>query len=184
MREYRYGLGSARGLCVLCLIGVIGVIVFFGTRESANVEAVANATEEVVVMAPITPEPEILRFRALWGLECREYDYPREITGLASWYGGGEALNVHTANGEIFYPMAMTAAHLKLPFNTIVEVTNLDNGNTVNVRINDRGPNPRFTNRVIDLSRGAMSALGGTNALNQGLVRVKIHVVELGPECR
>jgi rare lipoprotein A len=77
--------------------------------------------------------------------------------GIASWYGPG----FHgrpTANGERFNQNALTAAHRTLPFGTRVKVTNLRNGQSVVVRINDRGP---FTGgRVIDLSAGAARAIG------------------------
>ena len=73
-------------------------------------------------------------------------------TGIASWYGPGFQGN-QTANGETYDMEAMTAAHKELPFNTRVQVENLDNGRTVEVRINDRGP--FVDGRIIDLSRGA-----------------------------
>lgn len=78
-------------------------------------------------------------------------------TGLASWYGAKHQ-GKRTASGEIFDQKKFTAAHRTLPWGSIVKVTNLDNGKSVEVRINDRGP---FTNgRVIDLSRAAARALG------------------------
>ncbi len=128
-------------------------------------------------------EVEMLHFRSLWGLECREHEYPREVKGIASWYGGEEPLNDDTASGEIFDPKAMTAAHLCLPFGSTIRVTRISTGNSVLVRINDRGPNERLSDRIIDLTKGAMFALGGEEALNQGLVDVVIQVIELGPEC-
>jgi rare lipoprotein A len=77
--------------------------------------------------------------------------------GWASWYGPGFDGN-YTASGEIFNQYDMTAAHPSLPFGTLVQVTNLDNGASVTVRINDRGP---FAGgRIIDLSAGAAEALG------------------------
>jgi len=77
--------------------------------------------------------------------------------GIASWYGPGFEGNL-TANGEIFNSQEITAAHLELPFGTQVRVTNLDNGRSLVVRINDRGP---YTGgRVIDLSAGAAEELG------------------------
>lgn len=75
----------------------------------------------------------------------------------ASWYGGGERLNRHTANGERFRSSGLTAAHRSLRFGTKVRVTH--RGRSVVVRINDRGP-AKWTGRCIDLSRGAASALG------------------------
>jgi rare lipoprotein A len=75
----------------------------------------------------------------------------------ASWYGGGEYLNRHTANGERFNPRALTAAHRSLPFGTRIRVTY--RGKSVVVRINDRGP-ARYTGRCLDLSRAAADAIG------------------------
>ncbi|MGD8748647.1 MAG: septal ring lytic transglycosylase RlpA family protein [Balneolaceae bacterium] len=77
--------------------------------------------------------------------------------GIASWYGP----NFHgklTANGEKYNMHKLTAAHRTLPFNTIVKVKNLDNGRSVNVRINDRGPYAK--NRIIDLSKEAAKKIG------------------------
>ena len=77
--------------------------------------------------------------------------------GLASWYGPNFA-GRQTANGEIFDPSQLTAAHKTLPFGTQVRVTNLNNGRSVVVRINDRGPFK--PGRVIDLSRAAAERIG------------------------
>ncbi len=79
------------------------------------------------------------------------------FTGIASWYGPGLEGN-QTANGETFDPSQLTAAHRTLPFDTIVRVTNLDNGKVVDVRINDRGP--FHEDRVLDVSSGAADVLG------------------------
>ncbi len=89
-------------------------------------------------------------------------------TGTASYYWQGRG----TASGERFNPNAMTAAHRSLPFNTKVKVTNLKNGRTVVVRINDRGPFIR--SRIIDVSRAAASELGFTG---RGLTQVRITVM-------
>ena len=89
-------------------------------------------------------------------------------TGYASFYGdkydGGK-----TANGETFHQNKLTAAHKKLPFGTMVKVTNLSNNKTVIVRVNDRGPFVRT--RIIDLSKAAAQQL---NMINAGVVKVKI----------
>ncbi|MBZ0144919.1 MAG: septal ring lytic transglycosylase RlpA family protein [Rhodocyclaceae bacterium] len=77
--------------------------------------------------------------------------------GIASWYGPGFH-GKHTASGERYDMNALTAAHKTLPFGTLVEVRNLATGETVRVRINDRGPFVR--GRVIDLSRAAARAAG------------------------
>ena len=91
--------------------------------------------------------------------------------GLASWYGG-KFHGRKTASGERFDKHAMTAAHRSLPFGTRVKVTNLENGRSVIVRINDRGPFAK--KRIIDVSRAAARKLG---MLQAGLVRVKIRVL-------
>lgn len=74
--------------------------------------------------------------------------------GTASWY----ALTSKTASGERMNPSGMTAAHRSLPFGTKLKVFNPDNGRSVVVRINDRGPFVR--GRILDLSKGAASKLG------------------------
>lgn len=94
-----------------------------------------------------------------------------ELTGYASWYAG-KFQGRTTANGETFDTNQLTAAHKTLPFNTIVEVTHVENGRSVIVRINDRGP--FVTGRVIDLSRAAADAIAMTA---QGIARVRLRIV-------
>lgn len=90
-------------------------------------------------------------------------------TGYASWYGA-ERAGHDTANGEPFVPGAITAAHRTLPLPSYVEVTALDTGRTILVRVNDRGP---FTGgKLIDLSRGAAEQLGIVSA-GKAAVRVR-----------
>ena len=91
--------------------------------------------------------------------------------GIASWYGN-QFRGKKTANGEVFNPDALTAAHRTLPFGTKVRVTNLRNGKSVVVRINDRGPFIR--GRVIDLSLGAAKLVGLTRL---GVAKVKYSVL-------
>lgn len=98
---------------------------------------------------------------------------PRALqTGKASWYGEAHH-GKKTASGEPFDMNALTAAHRTLPLGTRVLVTNLANGRSVEVRINDRGP--VIADRVIDLSYGAARAL---DAVGAGVFRVRIAVVE------
>ena len=92
--------------------------------------------------------------------------------GVASWYGPG-FYGRRTANGEIFRKGTLTAAHRTLPFGTVVRVTNLENGRSVNVRINDRGPFKYH--RVIDLAHGAASAL---NMMRAGEIKVRLEVID------
>ncbi|WP_260581540.1 septal ring lytic transglycosylase RlpA family protein [Sphingopyxis sp. PET50] len=77
--------------------------------------------------------------------------------GMASYYGNELAGN-RTASGERFDPRAMTAAHRTLPFGSLVRVTNVSNGDSVVVRVNDRGPFGR--GRVIDISHAAAKEIG------------------------
>jgi rare lipoprotein A len=93
-------------------------------------------------------------------------------SGVASWYGREEQ-GKPTANGETFDRHEMTAASRKLPFNTIVRVTNENNGRSVQVRINDRGPWVR--DRVLDLSEAAADTL---DMKGSGTAPVKIQIVE------
>jgi rare lipoprotein A len=91
--------------------------------------------------------------------------------GQASWYGPG-FYGGRTASGEVFRPGTLTAAHRSLPFGTLVRVTNLNNGRSAVVRINDRGP--FHGGRIIDLAHGAAQQLGVTSS---GTAQVKLEVV-------
>lgn len=93
-------------------------------------------------------------------------------TCLASWYGGGEKLARHTANGEVFRPNGVTAAHRSLPFGTRVRVS--FGNRSVVVRINDRGPHAK-TGRCIDLSRGAAKQIG---MIRRGVAKVRIQILK------
>lgn len=90
-------------------------------------------------------------------------------TGLASWYGEELAGN-RTASGEMFDADAMTAAHRTLPLGSFVEVTSVETGRSILVRINDRGPGRR--DRLIDLSRAAAHRLG-TDRSQVAAVRIR-----------
>ena len=92
-----------------------------------------------------------------------------DMLGYASWYGPESGSK--TANGEHFLPDWITAAHTTLPLPTYVEVTSLQTGRRIIVRINDRGPFVKGP-RIIDLSRGAAAQLG-IKALGLAAVRVR-----------
>ena len=96
------------------------------------------------------------------------------VQGAASWYGPG-FYGRTTANGERFSKGTLTAAHRTLPFGTKVRVTNLSNGRSVVVRINDRGPFKHH--RVIDLAHGAASQL---QMMQAGEVPVKLEILVKG----
>lgn len=96
--------------------------------------------------------------------------------GLASWYGGNDGFEGKpTASGEIYDSSKLTAAHRDLPLGTIVDVTNADNGKTVRVRINDRGPFVR--GRIIDLSHAAAQEIG---IIGPGVGPVQLKIVSSG----
>ncbi len=92
-------------------------------------------------------------------------------SGVASYYGPGFH-GRRTANGETFNMNALTAAHRTLPFGTLVKVTNLSNGKSAIVRVNDRGP--YVGKRVIDLSVAAAKQIGSTGS---GTARVSLEVM-------
>jgi len=105
----------------------------------------------------------------------QEYENYEEV-GQASWYGGDFHGKV-TANGEIYNMKDMTAAHRTLPLPSMVRVTNLDNGKSVVVRINDRGP--FSSKRIIDLSESVADEL---DFKNKGIANVKVQF--LGDETK
>jgi rare lipoprotein A len=96
--------------------------------------------------------------------------------GTASWYGH-YFQGKPTASGEPFNMYQFTAAHRHLPLGTIVRVTNLQNGESVVVRVNDRGPMPK--SRIIDLSYGAARTIGLSGA---GIEPVRLDIVQPAPE--
>ncbi|HYL32837.1 MAG TPA: septal ring lytic transglycosylase RlpA family protein [Stellaceae bacterium] len=93
-------------------------------------------------------------------------------TGIASWYGP-DFDGKYTANGERYDMNALTAAHRTLPMPSIVEVTNLDNGRSIQLRVNDRGPYAR--DRILDVSRRAAQLLGFENG---GTAHVRVQLLQ------
>jgi rare lipoprotein A len=114
---------------------------------------------------------------AAYGCASTSAPAPREtdvLRGVASWYGE-EFAGRTTANGEIFDPMQLTAAHRTLPFGTVIDVTNNKTSQSVRVRINDRGP--YIGNRVLDLSYAAARQIG---LIEPGSGEVDMKIVRLG----
>ena len=103
-----------------------------------------------------------------------EYGVGHREKGIASWYGE-EFHGRPTASGEVFDMYALTAAHRVLPLGAYRKVTNLDNGKSVIVQVNDRGPFVR--ERILDLSYGAARVLG---MITTGTAPVEIELVEQG----
>ncbi len=98
-----------------------------------------------------------------------------DAVGIASWYGQ-RYHGRQTASGEIFDMNSATAAHRTLPFGTRVQVTNLENGRSTVLTINDRGP--FVGRRIIDVSRRAAQVLG---FVQEGTVRVRVQLVQPAP---
>lgn len=146
---------------LLCRIGALACLLALLTG--------CHRRSRVVMQLPTPPKPGQRHGKAGAAptVAVRESD----LSGLASWYGypyQGRS----TADGEIYNMYAMTAAHRTLPFNTHVRVHDLDNGNTVEVRINDRGPFIR--GRIIDLSYSAAKAIGMVGA---GTAHVQLEIL-------
>jgi len=170
--------GDAMGrVCRLAL-----VLVATTTMSACASIGGADAPGRGAVRRPVVTDPAPIvsgtmrryQVRGRWYQPAEQPDYVE--VGMASWYG--DAFNGRpTATGEIFDMHALTAAHKTLPLPGLVEVTNLANGRTVVLRVNDRGP--FVDGRVIDLSRGAADALG---MLSQGVGEVRVRY--LGPAPR
>jgi len=103
-----------------------------------------------------------------WYYPAEDWNY--DETGIASWYGE-QFHGKYTANGETFDLNQLTAAHRTLPMPTVVRVTNLENGRSMEVRVNDRGPYAR--GRILDLSRRAAQLLGFEG---QGTAKVRVQI--------
>ena len=106
-----------------------------------------------------------------WQTESSLQIAQQAYNGKASWYGGKFHGRL-TASGEVFNSNALTAAHRTLPFGTRVRVTNINNGRSVIVRINDRGPFVK--GRIIDVSAGAAQKL---NMINSGTATVRLEIL-------
>jgi len=123
---------------------------------------------------PLRGTEKPYQIKGIWYYPQADPDY--DVKGIGSWYGE-QFHNRRTANGEIFDMDAVSAAHKTLPLPSLVEVTNLDNGRRMVLRVNDRGP--FVGDRVIDLSRAAADQLGYRR---QGVARVRVRYVGPAPK--
>ncbi len=144
--------------------------------------ALAGCTESKVLVdqakvitnpGPAKPTPYKIgkpyQVGGIWYYPKADYEYNE--TGIASWYGPGFD-GKRTANGEIFDTNGLSAAHKTLPMPSMVRVTNLENGRSITVRVNDRGP---FSpGRIIDLSRRGAQLLG---FIERGTARVRVEIM-------
>jgi rare lipoprotein A len=142
-----------------------------------DIESIGGMSpKEAIKQGKVKNSPYVVKGRRYVPMSVAESKTYKEV-GVASWYGN-ETLRQKggsmTANGEAFDPRKPTAAHKYLPLPVHVRVVNLDNGKSMIVRVNDRGP--FVSNSIIDLSAGAAKKLG---FYNKGLTRVKVETVEL-----
>jgi len=157
---------------VLLAIGgmILAAVTLAGCAETTLVTNTSKLATEDQNGIPPYKLGRPYQIEGAWYYPKVDYDYSE--TGIASWYGP-DFHGKSTANGEIFDQNALTAAHKTLPMPTIVRVTNLENGRSIEVRINDRGPFKN--NRVIDLTRRGAQLLGFEG---QGTARVKVQVMK------
>ncbi|HTI65960.1 MAG TPA: septal ring lytic transglycosylase RlpA family protein [Caulobacteraceae bacterium] len=139
-----------------------------GVRPHVAAPAVATAAPPAAA-APRYKLGAPYQAAGLWYVPAEEPDY--DEVGVASWYGE-EFDGKPTANGEIFDKHSASAAHTTLPMPSIVEVTNLENGRSIRVRLNDRGPFK--AGRIIDLSRAGAEELGYAD---KGTAKVRVRYV-------
>ena len=123
---------------------------------------------------PLRGTEKPYQINGVWYYPRQDKDY--NVVGVGSWYGE-QFHNRRTANGEMFDMDTPSAAHKTLPLPSLVEVTNLDNGKKMIVRVNDRGP--FVGDRVIDLSKAAAQQLG---YYRQGVARVRVKYVGPAPK--
>jgi len=105
----------------------------------------------------------------IWYYPAEDYAY--DETGIASWYGP-DFHGKYTANGEVYDMNDLTAAHHTLPMPSLARVTNLDNGRSIVVRVNDRGPFAK--GRILDMSRRGAQLLGFEQA---GTAKVRVQIL-------
>ena len=169
-------------LTLLSLTGVISASAALAPVVASDLASAAGSSAESISTSSSEPKPLLLPEDVVEAVDPPAAVLPKPkvkvvpdvvkvITGEASWYGPGFYGN-HTANGEIYRRGTLTAAHRTLPFGTKVRVTNLWNGRSAVIRINDRGP--FVAHRVIDLGHGAASTLGLTNS---GIAEVRLEVL-------
>ena len=161
--------GSRRGLRALVAGGSLVALAACGSagREAPQLPVVTDPAP--IVTGTMRP----YQVRGRWYRPSEDPDY--EEVGLASWYGA-QFNGRPTASGERFDMNALTAAHKTLPLPGLVEVTNLANGRSVVLRVNDRGP--FVDNRIIDLSRGAAEAL---DMMGRGVGEVRVRYLGRAP---
>lgn len=172
----RHSFASARTLTAV-LLATAGLAACATPMATRNGEALSSRSAPPARAwkdkdgNPLRGTMKPYQVKGTWYYPAEQPKY--DETGIGSWYGE-QFHNRYTANGEIFDMDLPSAAHKTLPLPSIVEVKNLDNGRTMRVRVNDRGP--FVSGRIIDLSKAAADELGFKGA---GVARVRVRY--LGP---
>ena len=140
----------------------------------AETQFLIHTTKRVTGATEGAPSPRYkvgdpYQIQGIWYYPAENYEY--EETGIASWYGA-QFHGRRTANGGTYDMNALTAAHRTLPMPSYVRVTNLENGRSLILKVNDRGPFAR--NRIIDISRRGSQLLGFHKA---GTARVRVQIM-------
>ncbi len=172
----------------LTIITLGMTLLFTGCSTKRNYSYSSSNSYEVDKFYKNTDNSEIRNSKAMHRATLRPYEvfgenyYPyvpkigQQLRGIASWYGP----NFHakkTSNGETYNMYAMTAAHKELPMNTMVKVYNVENGKSIIVRINDRGP--FVDGRIIDLSNTAAHKI---DMVKKGTAKVVVTVLGFNGE--
>jgi len=164
-----FGLAGLAGCTSLELAAEMAKRVQQAEQEKIEAETAKKGTAKPVQAAPRFKIGDPYQIAGIWYYPERNLQY--DETGIASWYGDEFAGRL-TANGEIFDPEQVSAAHKTLHMPSVVRVTNLENGRSLVVRVNDRGP--YVAGRIIDLSRAAARKLG---FYKQGIARVRVQIL-------
>lgn len=158
---------SRKVLKIYAAMGVLGLLTACATSQPSGVAGKQGAGQAPGGAHYKVGDP--YQINGNWYYPKEDYSY--DETGIASWYGDAFHDGT-TANGEVFNKNELTAAHKTLPLPTLARVTNLDNGRSIVVRINDRGP---FSGaRIIDVSQRAAQLLGFEG---QGTAKVRVQVL-------
>jgi rare lipoprotein A len=164
-----FSMMDARYRLVLMLALMLGVLSGCAETQFAihSAKRIAGAVEDQVKTDYKVGDP--YQIAGVWYYPKEDYNH--DETGIASWYGT-KFHGRKTANGEIYDMNALTAAHRTLPMPSYVRVTNLENGRSLVLRVNDRGPFAR--SRVIDVSRRGAQLLGFQQ---QGTAKVRVQIL-------
>lgn len=176
--NHRGALGLALMVMAAMLLGACAETQFIAqTVKKVSKKSVEKEKKAKVKGTGVVKETSIghykigkpYQIKGVWYYPKENFDY--DETGIGSWYGA-KFHGRKTANGEIFDMNEISAAHRTLPLPSVVRVTNLSNGRTLNIRINDRGPYAH--GRIIDLSRRAAQLLGYEM---QGTARIRVRIL-------